>query len=906
MRHYVSAFCLAFLWCVEVESQRVAPGADLIPPSEDWSYNETWLPVSKGNRAFHYMTHYSTYWGRPWEDALRQNGMLDEVTRGMLVDLEIFSAAERAKSQKLADGFEQWKMLWLGNNWPFYSYARDPYLYDAQHSREQVEPAAYEADLSAREDILQGLRDHAEDLWLGSWLGENAERAAMIVLDDGRKRALGQKNRGLRFPVHIEKHFEDIYNPERQWTKQELHELVRLVCDVRSASVGGLVATGAGPLIQAQAAEDRCLSILQKNPKPIQIASARGAARCTGKYWGIACHHMQMGYSPICLRRFDPCYPIDSLRRWFLSGYFSGCGYTSIERFPDSMFRDYDGDGYWELTEIGKLFRELFDLRRRHPDRGIPYTPVALLEDWDTCRYYYRTGVPGYTYRYFVPYTEEDHLAWGLLLTHLLPVPRDFPTYAGTDRGTYSDLEGADTPYGELFDIIRPNPPDGPLPLNVLANYRVLFCMDRVEWKPAHVQRLVEYVEDGGTLVVNTRQLTQDFAPEFLGITLTGATFEEKTAISRLDDELRFTGESFVADEVALQGAEAVLVTPTGKPLVTRHVWGKGQVIVTTPHFLLEKAPRETFTGRERLDLRPLVCIAPYLLKKLTEGLLPIQVEAETEASLRYSLLRRGKGWVVVLMSNSFAQDFRVATVRSGWFLDAGHAPREFPVKLICRVPVADALEWTEDRDVQRTREGGKTVLLLRLPAGAVRVIEIQPEPIELAPEERPTNLALNCPAQASSSAVGHEPKFAFDGRVSQTNGWWSATGRNRYDMPLPQWLSVDLGAAKPISAVRIWPAWSTSPTTKNRFYRYVIEGSIDGETWQLFVDESRNVDPAEPDGLIRWFEPTETRHVRVTFDYCATNEGAMISELEVYSNEMQTTRRERKPPLPGVIPLPP
>lgn len=60
MRHYVSAVCLAFLLCVEVESQQVAPGADLIPPTEDWSFNETWLPVTKGNRAFHYMTHYGT------------------------------------------------------------------------------------------------------------------------------------------------------------------------------------------------------------------------------------------------------------------------------------------------------------------------------------------------------------------------------------------------------------------------------------------------------------------------------------------------------------------------------------------------------------------------------------------------------------------------------------------------------------------------------------------------------------------------------------------------------------------------------------------------------------------------------------------------------------------------------
>ena len=903
------ALLVGLAGCLSLGGLRAGAGpkreaSRLIPQSTNWDFNETWQPIVKGNREFHYMTHYSTYWGRPWELALRQNGMLEDVTRGMVVNLEMFSAAERVKSQRHAEGFETWKALWLANRWPFYGYARDPYLYNAQHAGGTVEPAAYEADLTVRDDVLAGLREHAGDLWLGSWLGENAERAAMVVLDDARKRALGRKNRGLRFPDHIEQHFPDIYAPDRAWTKRELFELVHMVCAVRSASVGGFVASGAGPLIQPQAEDAKCLSILQKNPKPIQIASARGASRCTGKYWGIACHHMQMGYSPICLRRFDPCYPIDVLRRWFLSGTFSGCGYTSIERFPDSMFRDDDGDGAWELTEIGKLFRELFDLRRRHPERGVPYTPVAILEDWHTCRYYFRTGTPHMTYRYFLPYTEEDHLAWGLLLGELLPIPRDFREYAGADRGGYSDLEGADTPYGEIFDIIRPNSPHGPLPLKVLSNYRVLFTLDRVEWRADHVERLVEYVDGGGVLVINTRQLSADFPEELLGVRRTGERFEARAAESLLGGE-RFQGGVFAADVVELCGAETILATPDGRPLVTRHGRGSGYVVVTTPDFLLEKEPQEAFSGREHLELRPLVCFAPYLLRKLTEGLIPIRIEAPERASLRYSFLRKGEGWVVVLMSNSFARTFNMASVRSGWFLDGGYVPERFPVRLVCRMPVGDALEWTEDRDVARTREGDTTALRLEIPAGAVRVVEIQPGRIELGTDALPVNVALNCAAEASSHAGGHEPGRAVDGRVAQVNGWWSASGRNKYDMPLPQWLEVDLGSVKRVSGARIWPAWTTDPSVKRRFYRYVVEGSGDGESWQPLIDESKNVDMAGPDGLTRWFAPVQVRRVRVTVDYCATNEGAMISELELYGDEHRDVPRKRRPAQPGVISFP-
>lgn len=876
----------------------------LIPPSERWDCSDAWQPVVKGGREFHYMTHYSTYWGRPWDEALKQNGLYDDITRGMVTNAEIFSAAQRGASERHAADFETWQRLWKANGWPFYTYARDPYLYGVQHSQGKVQPDSYEADLTPRADVLAGLRQHAGDQWLGAWLGENAERAAMIVLDDARKRALGQKNRGLRFPAHIEAAFAGIYAPERQWTKKELYKLVTMVCAVRSAPFGGYVASGAGPLIQPQAEDAKCLSILQKNPKPIQIAIARGAARCTGKYWGIACHHMQMGYSPICLRKFDPCYPIDALRRWFLSGYFSGCGYTSIERFPDSMFKDNDSDGSWELTPVGLLFRELFDLRRRHPERGVPYTPVAILEDWYTCRYYYRTGEPQRTYRYFLPYTEEDHLAWGLLMKCIFPVPRDLPTYAGTDRGSYSDLEGADTPYGEIFDIIRPNSPNGPLPLKVLENYRVLLALDRVEWQEPHVRRLTEYVRNGGVLVLNTRQLTDDFQTDVLGVKLTGQTFEGQGAVSQLDDQ-RFTGGVYVADEVQLRGAEPILRTDAGQPLATRQAYGKGYVIVTTPHFLLEKTPKGTFTGRERLELRPLVCFVPYLLHKLTEGLVPIHVQSPERASLRYSFLRKGDGWVVVLMSNSFARTFAINSVRSGWFLDAGYAPERFAVKLTCRTAVADAIEWTEDRDVPLTRQGDATVLNVEISAGAVRIIELQPDRIELGTEAKAVNLALNRPAHASSEAKGHEAAMAFDGKVSQVNGWWSASGRNQYDMPLPQWLEVDLGAVKRVNRLHLWLAWSSVPALKNRFCRYVIEGSSDRETWQSLVDESRNVDLATEHGLMRRFDPADLRYARVRVTYSSTNEGAMVSELELYGDETQTVARQRKPAEPGGISFP-
>ena len=287
---------------------------------------------------------------------------------------------------------------------------------------------------------------------------------------------------------------------------------------------------------------------------------------------------------------------------------------------------------------------------------------------------------------------------------------------------------------------------------------------------------------------------------------------------------------------------------------------------------------------------------APYLLQKLTEGLLPIRVEYPERASLRYSFLRKGEGWVVVLMSNSLDKTLVLRSIHSGQHIDADHVPERFPIALRCSMPVADAIEWTEDRDVPLSRDGETTVARLEIPAGAVRIVELQPEPIDLGREERPVNLALDRPVRASSETKGHRASSAVDGDASQRNGWWSGTGKNKYDMPLPQWLEVDLGAVKTVNAARIWFAWSSRPSVKYRFYRYVIEGSRDREKWHPLVDESQNVDLATAAGLMRWFAPVEARYVRVNVLYSATNEGAMINEIELYGDETRSAPRARKP----------
>jgi len=91
-------------------------------------------------------------------------------------------------------------------------------------------------------------------------------------------------------------------------------------------------------------------------------------------------------------------------------------------------------------------------------------------------------------------------------------------------------------------------------------------------------------------------------------------------------------------------------------------------------------------------------------------------------------------------------------------------------------------------------------------------------------------SLAKGRIATASSAQPDHQPDLAVDndGRFR-----WCADG------PGPaQWLAVDLGAVHDLSRVII--AWEQDRPG----YRYRLEGSADGVTWQVLSDQTANVFP--------------------------------------------------------------
>lgn len=90
-----------------------------------------------------------------------------------------------------------------------------------------------------------------------------------------------------------------------------------------------------------------------------------------------------------------------------------------------------------------------------------------------------------------------------------------------------------------------------------------------------------------------------------------------------------------------------------------------------------------------------LVCFMKHLFDLLTEGLLPIEVDVDPRADLRYQFNRKGNGWVVILYSNSYYREFAPQSFKV--VMTDHYKPVVFPLKLRCRMPVADAQAAVSD-----------------------------------------------------------------------------------------------------------------------------------------------------------------------------------------------------------------
>ena len=151
---------------------------------------------------------------------------------------------------------------------------------------------------------------------------------------------------------------------------------------------------------------------------------------------------------------------------------------------------------------------------------------------------------------------------------------------------------------------------------------------------------------------------------------------------------------------------------------------------------------------------------------------------------------------------------------------------------------------------------------LSKIPAGTVFIQPDRLKYVSLA-----TGKSVTCSGGTQSP---NEPKNAVDGDVSNRSGWHSGSA--------PQWLQVDLGQVQTIDTVKLYTYYDN-----NRYYRYFIEVSSDGEHFTQVVDQRKNTTPSSDQGFKHSFEPVKARYVRVTMVSNSANPGVHVNEVLVY-----------------------
>lgn len=382
---------------------------------------------------------------------------------------------------------------------------------------------------------------------------------------------------------------------------------------------------------------------------------------------------------------------------WYRKNYYlyymAGASAIYLEQGFDQFFKPGPGEHPFQLNPLGRITEEFVRFAEKHTERGAPYTPIAFLLDpahgWDMTDYpQMPLGVS--------PVNRSDRALRELFLAAYHPAALDEGEPATADRQAFTNAA-----FGDIFDVLVADEKRA----DAIDAYRALVVGGRVEWTSAWAASLKTYVEKGGTIVLNAAQ-TKGLSSELLGVRATGATAEADDAICLAPDESKtdLSGQLYRYERVEPRGAEVLLRTPTGDPLVTVKRLGRGRVVyVAVPDLL-------------GLDER-LVPAAAHLLAHLASDATPVRVRGNVE----YLVNRNTRGWVVTLINNrgvykqqqGLAQVNR-AEVEEVWLDLRGKRIRSLS-------------EWTEGAALKRQGEPSAERASIQVPPGGVRIVELVP-----------------------------------------------------------------------------------------------------------------------------------------------------------------------------------
>jgi hypothetical protein len=352
-------------------------------------------------------------------------------------------------------------------------------------------------------------------------------------------------------------------------------------------------------------------ALLERNEDEVSgitpgLAILRGAAfQHGGKDWGIdlsTWRYWNNGPTVYSSGRLVTGWSTATFKRNMYITYMSG---ANIMHNEAAEYTTGAVSGH-SLNPLGETVQAFYNFAiTRHPDRGTPFVPMALMQEhysgfepkfgeWmqGNGKWYWQNG-----------YTQGDTMlanlfsliypnynAWGTLPSGApkvlnsdgtINVSATFTAYQqalanGKDPRPWEPF--GNSTWGETFDVIT-----NQASLTALQRYKVIVLATGAPVSDTLLSTLTQYVNQGGILVLNTRQMSAN-SQTLAGVNLS-ATKGSSTSETWVPDG-SFISESSYSYTVVTPTTASVIAETGGNPIVTKNVYGSGVVYVTTPDFL--------------------------------------------------------------------------------------------------------------------------------------------------------------------------------------------------------------------------------------------------------------------------------------------------------------------------------
>lgn len=336
---------------------------------------------------------------------------------------------------------------------------------------------------------------------------------------------------------------------------------------------------------------------------------------------------------------------------------FSGAGMTWYKfdiwyqyMAGSSMFYHEQGfDEFWrpggttaagvkevQLSPKGQLVDRFLRVTAAEPDRGSPFTPIAFLVDhahgWEPAPFWPNSFKNWHEHQDRFLYGDHERMLEEWFWTAYYPIgPESEKPITGTNE-VY--LPGV---FGDIFDVIFAYPDVAKW--RTIDTYPVVIANGEIELTAAEGQRLAEYVQRGGTLLVSDAHLT---GPGAAALQLPSpATLEEADSYRWLlsspdaaTEPATHAAPRFRFRAIPQEAGRPLAVTPEGKVFCAAIDRGAGRIIYLS-------VPRGLSITKHA---HPVV---PRLIAHLSRGLMPIEVDGDVQ----WLVNRTKAGWAVTLLN---------------------------------------------------------------------------------------------------------------------------------------------------------------------------------------------------------------------------------------------------------------